>query len=171
MPRHVRFELMLIAAIAPLVAIFAFWYIPASIPAPEGFGSASEITPRFTPYLIAILMALALVGRLCTLGIKSSRGALDTVLDDRTEIGSREETLRGVGLNAVTLIYAFVLIPVAGFYLSSFAMTLLLVNRLGERRLWFAALIALAVVVFSYLLFDQLLSVRLPRGLLTHIWS
>ncbi|MBM2323671.1 MULTISPECIES: tripartite tricarboxylate transporter TctB family protein [Marivita] len=164
MPDHVRLELILISILLPVVALFAFWYVPLSIDEPQGFGSDSEVSPRFAPYLLAILMAAAMIGRLLQLGVYKVRGMLETLPDDLEEIGSVEETKRGLVLNVVTSIYGFFLIPFIGFYAASFALVAYLVNRLGERRLWFIGLIGVGCILFTYLLFDELLNVRLPRG-------
>lgn len=167
MPAHVRFELGLIAALLVAVAAFAFWYVPLSIDVPQGFGADSEVSPRFAPYLLAGLMAAAMAARLVALGAAWARGALDAVPDDIADrFGTPEETRRGVVLNALTHLYGFVLIPVAGFYVASFALVGYLVRRLGERRVWMALFVGVACAVFVYLLFDRLLSVRLPRGAL-----
>ena len=167
MPAHIRLELWLIAILLPAVALFAFWFVPLSIDAPQGFGADSEISPRFAPYLLATLMAAAMIGRLVQLTIAAVLGKLRDLPDDLTpELGTPEETRRGVVLNSASNLYGFVMIPVFGFYVSSFALTCYLVRRLGEGRLWMTGLIALTTIVFTYLLFEQVLSVRLPDGLL-----
>ena len=167
MPAHVRVELWLIAILLPLVALFALWFVPLSIDAPQGFGADSEISPRFAPYLLATLMAAAMIGRLIQIGVGVKRGTLDDFADDMTdELGTAEETKRGAVLNFVSNLYAFALIPILGFYVASFCMTAYLVRRLGEKRLWMSALIAVAAAAFTYFLFEQLLSVRLPDGML-----
>lgn len=166
MPHHVRFELLLIAVLLPLVAVFAFWYVPASIEVPGGFGSGSEISPRFAPYLIATLMAVAMLARVLQLVWLGAQSRLREVPDDRGGVGTTEETTRGAIVNLTGLVYGFVLIPLAGFYLASFALMSFLVHRLGERRPMVVVLIALATVAFIYVLFEQVLSVRLPRGAL-----
>ncbi|PWJ20602.1 tripartite tricarboxylate transporter TctB family protein [Jannaschia seohaensis] len=167
MPAHVRLELWLIAILLPAVALFAFWFVPLSIDAPQGFGADSEISPRFAPYLLASLMAAAMIGRLLQIGIAMMRGTVDDLADDLIgELGTAEETRRGGVLNFVSNLYAFVLIPVLGFYIASICLVTYLVRRLGESRIWVCAVIAVAAAAFTYLLFEQLLSVRLPDGLL-----
>ena len=167
MPAHVRLELWLIALLLPSVALFALWFVPLSIDAPQGFGADSEISPRFAPYLLSTLMAAAMTGRLVQLGLARMRGRLDDLGDDLTEeLGTAEETKRGIVLNLASNLYAFAMIPILGFYVASFALTAYLVRRLGERRLWMAGVIAMATIAFTYLLFERLLSVRLPDGVL-----
>lgn len=164
MPGHVRLELLLIAVLLPTVAVFAFWYVPLSVDAPQGFGADSEVSPRFAPYLLAALMAAAMVGRLLQLLWHGIRGRIASLPDDTAYVGTPRETRRGVVLNALAVAYGFVLIPILGFYVASFGLTMFLVHRLGERRLALAGVIAFGCVLFTYLLFEQLLSVRLPRG-------
>jgi len=95
------------------------------------------------------------------------RGTLDEFGDDLTdELGTTEETRRGAVLNFVSNLYAFALIPILGFYVASLCLTTYLVRRLGEKRLWMSATIAIAATAFTYFLFEQLLSVRLPDGML-----
>lgn len=171
MPDHVRLELILIAILLPLVMLFAFWYVPLSIDEPQGFGADSEVSPRFAPYLLATLMAFAMIGRVLQLGVYALRGQLASLPDDLGETGTAEETRRGLVLNIVTTIYGFLLVPVLGFYAASFALVAYLVNRLGERRLWFVALIGVGCIVFTYLLFDELLNVRLPRGAVASLFK
>ena len=167
MPAHVRLEFVLIAILMPIVALFALWYVPLSIDAPQGFGADSEISPRFAPYLLAALMALAMAGRLVQLLLIGARGGLATIPDDLDNIGTPTETKRGIVLNIVATIYGFILVPVLGFYAASFALVAYLSHRLGERRLLMAGLVGVLCVTFTYLLFDELLSVRLPRGALS----
>jgi uncharacterized membrane protein YoaK (UPF0700 family) len=167
MPAHVRLELWLIALLLPAVALFALWFVPLSIDAPQGFGADSEISPRFAPYLLSTLMAAAMIGRLVQIGIAMLRGTLDDFADDLTdEIGTAEETRRGAVLNFVSNFYAFALIPILGFYVASVCLVTYLVRRLGEKRLWMCAVIAVGAAAFTYFLFEQVLSVRLPDGLL-----
>lgn len=40
----------------------------------------------------------------------------------------------------------------------------------GERRLWVAALVAVATPAVIFFTFDQLLKIRFPRGILTNLW-
>jgi hypothetical protein len=166
MPAHIRIELWLIALLAPCVAALAFWYVPASITEHGGFGSGSEMSPRFTPYLIAFLMAAAMAFRLGQIGWAMAQGRLAGLHDDLAGNGTPTETRRGLLLNAMALAYGFVLMPLAGFYAASFMLVGALVWLLGERRVWMAGLAAGAVAVFTYLLFEEVLSVRLPKGLL-----
>ncbi len=167
MPAHLRLELWLIAILLPLVALFALWFVPLSIDAPQGFGADSEISPRFAPYLLAALMAAAMVGRLIQIGVASARGTLGDFADDLTdELGTAEETKRGMVLNFAANLYAFALIPILGFYIASVCLTTYLVRRLGEKRLWMSVTIAVAAAAFTFFLFEQLLSVRLPDGIL-----
>ncbi len=164
MPAHVRLEFILIAILLPIVAFFAFWYVPLSIDAPQGFGADSEVSPRFAPYLLAALMAAAMIGRLLQLGLLAARDRLHAIPDDLGGTGTQEETRRGIVLNIVVAIYGFLLVPVIGFYAASFVLVTYLVHRLGEQRPVIVAVIGALSVVFIYLLFDELLSVRLPRG-------
>ncbi len=167
MPNHVRLELWLIAVLLPAIALFAFWFVPLSIDAPQGFGADSEISPRFAPYLLSTLMAAAMIGRFIQIGLALVRGTLDQFIDDLTdELGTAEETKRGGVLNFAVNLYAFALIPILGFYVASVCLTTYLVRRLGEKRLWMSVFIAVAAAAFTYFLFEQLLSVRLPDGLL-----
>lgn len=171
MPDHVRLELILIAILLPLVALFAFWYVPLSIDEPQGFGADSEVSPRFAPYFLAALMAAAMVGRLLQLGVHKMRGSLAFLPDDLDAVGSAKETKRGLILNVVTSLYGFVLVPFIGFYVASFALVAYLVNRLGEQRLWMVVLIGLSCILFTYLLFDELLNVRLPAGVVASLFK
>ncbi|EPX76637.1 tripartite tricarboxylate transporter TctB family protein [Salipiger mucosus] len=167
MPRHLQRELLIIALMLLLLAAFAFWYVPLSIDVPAGFGSDSEVSPRFAPYLLAAIMALATILRILSLALAWAKGGLDEMTDDISEdLGTPDETRNGIFMNLLTNFYAFVLIPVAGFYLASIALVAYLVRRLGEQRPWMVALTGVACAVFVYLLFGRLLSVRLPGGLL-----
>jgi hypothetical protein len=166
MPRHVLVELIVIAVLLPCVALLAFWYIPASITEHGGFGSGSEVSPRFTPYLIAFLMAAAMLLRLAQLGWLALRGALGGMADDLVGTGTRLETQRGLILNGSALFYGFALIPLIGFYTASLVLVGTLVRFLGERRLAVLAMTTVAVTLFIYALFEWLLGVRLPKGLI-----
>jgi hypothetical protein len=148
------------------VTLLAFWYVPNSITVHGGFGSGSEVSPRFTPYLIAALMTAAMVGRLVQLGLAAARGALREIADDLHGTGTKTETQRGALLNGMALAYGFILIPLAGFYVASVLLVGALVRMLGDSRPIVVAGAGLGVALFAYLLFEEALGVRLPKGAL-----
>jgi hypothetical protein len=65
---------------------------------------------------------------------------------------------------AAALIFSFALVPFAGFFLSSAALLVVMLLILGERRLSRLSIFPAIVILLIWILFGQLLSIRLPVG-------
>lgn len=79
------------------------------------------------------------------------------------EILSRDE-LRRVGVVAVGLTVSVVLLPFAGYFLSTLALVAFLIYGVERLRSWRALLTVVAMPTAFFLLFVVLLHVRLPGG-------
>ena len=79
------------------------------------------------------------------------------------EILSRDE-LRRVGVVAVGLTVSVVLLPFAGYFLSTLALVAFLIYGVERLRSWGALLTVVAMPTAFFLLFVVLLHVRLPGG-------
>jgi hypothetical protein len=73
---------------------------------------------------------------------------------------------RGLLGMAAAVVFSQILIPVLGFYLASSVLLIGLLITLGEKNI--GKLIAYPMIVIASVwgLFDQLLSIRLPAGLI-----
>ncbi|UTR12052.1 tripartite tricarboxylate transporter TctB family protein [Evansella sp. LMS18] len=67
---------------------------------------------------------------------------------------------------SLMMIGYLVLIPLIGFFVSSFVFLLFLNFHLGNRKVKELFVIPGAVLIFTYFLFVQLLNIRLPAGIL-----
>jgi putative tricarboxylic transport membrane protein len=61
--------------------------------------------------------------------------------------------------------YVALLSPV-GYLISTFVLSMVLLRVLGTKRVWVLALAAFCIAFGSYVLFDRLLNVTLPAGIL-----
>ena len=62
----------------------------------------------------------------------------------------------------------YILTPYADFFMAIAAVLFLLSVSWGERRLHVAGLVALTVPLTLFLIFDEVLKIRFPRGLITN---
>ena len=74
------------------------------------------------------------------------------------------DELRRVGIVMVGLTVSVVLLPIAGYFLSTLALVAFLLFGVERLRSWGALLTVLAMPAIFYLLFVVLLRVRLPGG-------
>lgn len=160
------FELLFLLGV---VALFYFVTIPAGITDPDGFVLDEGLPPSFSARLIAVLAALILLARLVRLGFFPTSALAPTKDDATVEPASEFSTLltRRVWIGVVvSLVFAFVLVPVFGFAIASVLTIGVMLFVLGERSRLRLVLFPLLVTTGVWLLFGQLLSVKLPEGLL-----
>ncbi len=157
-------EIRLLIALLVLVAIFTFWLIPNSIEDPKGFGYAQGLAPSFSVYMVAILAAATLILRLLRV-LRSSPIALSSQ-SESSELVQDEpgKQKRGWIIIGTCLLFAFVLIPYVGFYISSFAFVVLLAIIMGEHRPVMLIALPVLLLVAVYLGFVEGFTIALPRG-------
>ena len=144
-------------------AVFYFLIIPTSIVDPTSFGVDKGLPPSFSPRLIASLVALIIIIRAGKLYFgKTSRELID---DDDAEAQVRIPVRALIGM-AAGLLFAIVLIPLVGFYISGAALLVALLWVLGEKRPTRLVAFPACVVFLIWALFGQLLSLQLPAGML-----
>jgi len=161
-PRHG--EIALLCGLLLADAVFYFVAIPYGIEDPEGFGLDQGLPPSFSARVAAILMALIMGVRLLWV----LAGGKITAPDRGTgngEAGTGSWRRNAAGI-AIALVFAVVLVPLAGYYLAAACMILALMTALGERRWFHLVGQPIAVVGLVWLLFDRIFSIRLPTGML-----
>ncbi len=142
-------------------AVFYFLIIPTSIVDPANFGVDQGLPPSFSPRLIAALVALLIIVRAGKLYFGK---AVSEPADDEDE-HVRLPVRALIGM-AAGLIFATVLIPLVGFYISGAVLLVALLWVLGEKRPTRLAAFPACVVLLIWALFGQLLSLQLPAGML-----
>lgn len=162
-------EIRLLIALLVLVAIFTFWLIPNSIEDPEGFGYAQGLAPSFSAYVVAIIATITLLLRLLRVlksnpinvhpTAQSSQSESSELVQD--EPGKQKRAWMIIG---TCLLFAFVLIPYVGFYISSFAFVVLLAIVMGEHRPVMLIALPVLLLVAVYLGFEEGFTISLPRG-------
>ena len=162
----VKAEWLQLAVLLLLDAFFYFVIIPASVIDPQDFGLEQGLPPSFSPRLVAGLIAVLLLYRAVQLLVRGAAALPnDDVLDDDTDtqVGVPVRSLAGM---TAGLVFATVLIPIAGFFVAGGTLLVTLLWILGEKRL--TRLIAFPAIVMLLIwgLFAQLLSLRLPLGML-----
>lgn len=153
--------------ITALLGIGLFFYadtLPGSILA----GSKEFIGPPFFPKIVGILLFLLSAGHLVLL-IRQRRIGVRG-LTNEPEITSRKEGLTRVLVSAGLFGAAVLLIPVVGFYITTFfygvGSLLFLAAKRDGRTFRRTFLIVWCVMIGIYLLFERLLWVLPPRGIL-----
>ena len=159
-----RREILLLCGLLLGDAVFYFAVIPYGIKDPEGFGLDQGLPPSFSAHVAAILLALIMGARLLSLLI----GRAVVAPEEEAENGEAETGpwLRNAAGIGVALVFAMVLVPLAGYYLAGICMILVLMMVMGERRWPYLVGQPVAVMGLIWLLFDRIFSIRLPTGML-----
>ncbi|MDF1790706.1 MAG: tripartite tricarboxylate transporter TctB family protein [Thalassobaculaceae bacterium] len=166
---EIRSEILLIAVLLAVDILFYVVVIPYGIADPEGFGLDEGLPPSFSAKVAAGLLALVMIVRLITLWFRPQAAqAAGAVLADDGEDGGepvRVSLPNLIGI-AAALVFAYLAVPVLGFYLSGFLLLAGLMRVMGETR-WLVLLWQPATVVFLiWGLFDRIFSINLPAGVL-----
>ena len=93
-------------------------------------------------------------------------GRTDAIPEISGDPTDRIKGLPGRGLLSMTagLIFAYVMVPVIGFFPAGFLLLVVFLQVLGETRPLFLVLPPIVVTTMVWALFEQLLSIRLPDG-------
>ncbi len=169
-----RSELRQLAILLIVDVAFYFLAIPAGILDPEGMSMDQGLPPSFAAKLVAILAGALMVSRCLQLVFfgrpaapeligDSSEAPEITADDDAAPAGVPQRGLLGM---LAGLAFAYVLTPVIGFFPAGFVLLVVLLRVLGENRPAFLFLPPVIVSVLVWGLFEQLLSIRLPDGML-----
>lgn len=156
-------ELVQLIALLLLVALFYFVVIPMGVVDPDGMGMDEGLPPSFSPRLLAIIAATILMVRIVQLVVAPNTAI--TASND-SAITSEAVTLSWRVLLGVliALVYALFVMPIGGFVIGSLFLLLTILVVLGERSPLKLIVLPLIVTAAVWLLFAQLLSVRLPVG-------
>jgi hypothetical protein len=123
------------------------------------------LPPSFSPKLVSGLAVIIMLFRLVKLIINPSVDSEKITLET-DESPSRVLPVRGLIGMAAALVFSQLLIPVLGFYIASILLMVGLLKILGEKSIMKIIFVPFLVVAGVWLLFAQLLSVRLPYSLL-----
>ena len=133
--------------------LFAVGCIAASLQLP--LGTPLEPMPGFIPLIVSLFLLLVSVAQLAA--------AYLTVGSSKAVLG--EQWKQPASIVAGLLVYSAAL-DFLGYIIATTGLSLLII-RIFEPQGWLRPLIiAIAVSAFSYFLFDRLLEVNLPDGLL-----
>lgn len=165
-----RVEFFELALLLCAVALFYFVVIPAGIIDPDGFVLDEGLPPSFSARLVAVLAALVLIARVISLlwfSDASTGSSIEPATDDLSDEAQPVRlSLRVWTGVAVSLLFAFGLVPILGFGAASLITLALMLFVLGERSTIRLALFPVLVSAFVWLLFTQVLSIKLPVGML-----
>jgi hypothetical protein len=162
-------EIRLLLILLAVIAVFTFWVIPASVEDPEGFGYAQGLAPSFSVYVVAAFAAITLLLRLFRVmrdgpqkfqpSAEAAQGEDANTVDD--DVNGRRRSWKIIGS---CLLFAFILVPYVGFYLSSFAFVVFLAITMGEQRPLVLVILPLLLLVGIYFAFELGFTIALPRG-------
>jgi len=174
-----RIEFIELLFLLALVAVFFFFVIPTGITDPDGFILDEGLPPSFSARLVAGIAAFILLLRIARLGFStgtppdSQKAPVQGPTDGEPVSTEMPVSLTGrvwIGV-AVAWLFAFGLVPSLGFVIASVLTLALMLFVLGERSGVRLVLFPLAVSAGVWLLFEQLLSVKLPVGTLLPLIS
>lgn len=166
---EVRSEIVLLAVLLTADLLFYAAVIPFGIADPQGFGLDEGLPPSFSAKVAAVLLALIMIIRLVSLWIRpeTAQADGDILADDGDDAGEAItiSTRNLVGI-AAALVFAYVLVPVIGFYISGFLLLSALMRIMGEARLPVLVWQPAVVVFLIWGLFDRIFSINLPAGVI-----
>ena len=163
MPRR-NSELLELGCLLASLSLFYFLLIPLAVSDPQDFGLDQGLPPSFSPRLVAILAAVLMLFRVIRLLLATQDLSYAEPTDeDDTSASFSPRTIAGM---AAAALFALVLVPVLGFLLGGAVLVLSLLVIMGEYRPTVLVLHPLLVMLAIWALFERLLSVRLPPGLL-----
>ena len=121
-------------------------------------GTPLEPMPGFVPLMVGIfLLSISLVHLIHAL--RGGEQKMDAV----------GEWKRPAGVVVGLLVFSFVL-DFAGYIIATTGLSLLIMRLFEPNSWWKPIAIAIAVSIVSYVLFDRLLDVNLPKGILQDIF-
>ncbi|NQW10190.1 MAG: tripartite tricarboxylate transporter TctB family protein [Alphaproteobacteria bacterium] len=165
---NMRREMIEIGVLFVANLVFLFVVVPLGIEDPARFGFGEGLPPSFSADLVGALVAVILGGRF----IQLLTGRVDGYRATGSGAGPAEPVEEGQRLQlsligmAAAVLFAVILVPVLGFYLGAWFFLFSLLGLLGETRLLHLIVLPPVVVLLVWGMFDRLLSVRLPSGVL-----
>ena len=167
-----RSEFYQLAVLLIAVAAFYFLIIPTGIVDPNGMSIDQGLPPSFSAKLVAALAGGLMVIRCVQLVCFRPSVAPDTAAgaDEASEIAADDDPqpegwpVRGLLSMAAGLVFAYALVPLIGFFPAGFLLLVVLLKILGETRPLSLIVPPVIVSAMVWLLFEQLLSIRLPDG-------
>jgi tetrahydromethanopterin S-methyltransferase subunit F len=159
-------EIVQLAILLIVVAVFYNFIIPYSIIDPEGFGLDQGLPPSFSSKLVSGIAVIIMLFRLGNLIITPSIGSEKIIIENDYGLSSGLP-MRGLMGMAAAVVFSQLLIPVLGFYIASVLLLIGMLKILGEKSIIKLVFIPLLVVAGVWLLFAQLLSIRLPSSFLS----
>ena len=141
--------------VSVIAIILSTFYLVGAIGYP--MGTAEQPGPGRYPLLVGILLIIASVGNLVNTLLKPVTG--------RLELPGGKDLARVVAVTAGTIAYV-VLLPYAGHLLASFVMVFVALQTMGLSSWPMKVGFTIAMALGSYYLFDIILMVPLPRGIL-----
>jgi hypothetical protein len=163
--RAVSAEIVQLAILLIVVAVFYNFIIPYSIIDPKGFGLSQGLPPSFSPKLVSGIAVIIMLFRLVSLIIIPSIDSEKIIIENDDELSSGLPVRGLMGMTAA-VVFSQLLIPVLGFYIASVLLLIGMLKILGEKSIMKLAFFPLLVVSGVWLLFAQLLSIRLPSSFL-----
>ncbi len=166
---EVRSEIVLLAVLLAADLLFYAVVIPFGIADPQGFGLDEGLPPSFSAKVAAGLLAVIMIIRLVSLWFRPEIVQADgEILSDDGDDAGEPVTISArnlIGI-AAALVFAYVLVPVVGFYVSGFLLLSALMRIMGEARLLVLVWQPAVVVFLIWGLFDRIFSINLPAGVI-----
>lgn len=154
--------------VALAVVAFGTFFLISALSLPPG-SIRGPIGPSGVPAVVGILMILGGTALVVRRVIHWRRSPIAVPPEGSADLEQYPSSFRRALLVwGVCLVYAF-LLPWIGFLPLTPVLVAALLWILSFRHIRYLVIISISATVFMYLLFDLLLSVRLPEGLLTGV--
>lgn len=147
--------------VGAIVAVFGGFVLFLSLQL--RFYSANVPGPGFFPTLLAIALIVLGASLALTRLLKASSGVEKDGGVEKFELPSRRQAVRSLGL-WIALLVAALLMANLGFLLTTLLLVAVIVFLFERRRGISAVLTTVLIPLLAWLLFAQLLQVRLPMG-------
>ncbi|MCL5024046.1 MAG: tripartite tricarboxylate transporter TctB family protein [Nitrospirae bacterium] len=145
-----------------------------------GMGTLSEPGPGFYPFGISVLLLvfslLLIIQSLIKLFLKNDQEQEEQKEGEKivfseglqdAGFGFEKDKIKRVGGAALLLLVGSLLLDTLGFVLCMFLVVFVLVKIIERESLRFSTIIALCASVLPYVIFDKLVGMQLPQGILT----
>jgi cell division protein FtsW (lipid II flippase) len=124
-----------------------------------GIGKANDPGPGFFPFLAGLMIAFL-----------SLTIVLSSLKKSQTDHGKEEALVSGkAALISLFLLLFGLFVEKAGFFVCTFFATLFMLRTNGIKQWYFLLLAAISTCLGIFLIFNLLLEVRLPLGILTFV--
>ncbi|WP_168380993.1 tripartite tricarboxylate transporter TctB family protein [Modicisalibacter radicis] len=134
-------------------------------------GEEARISPGFVPFIAGLLLVAfgAMIGWetwKSRVHVTTNPTGEDTGPETETDKQARHNTTKSVALIFGLLLIAVILSPILGFLLTFSILVFAILAVVEREHFWFSLVISLSIGLLAWLIFYQLMGIRLPLGII-----